>query len=92
MQREGARPEIIRNNMGHVADTDVTQNVYGQRADGRVSGCGHPSCRNLTTAATPQQAARITSLSLCLMCRILPHASQGRKESQVPDAVTGNVD
>jgi hypothetical protein len=33
----------------------------------------------------PQQEARITTLPLCLMCRILPHASQGRKESLVPD-------
>jgi len=27
--REGARPEIVRDNMGH-ANIDVTQNVYGK--------------------------------------------------------------
>jgi integrase len=27
--REGARPEMVRNNMGH-ANIDVTQNVYGK--------------------------------------------------------------
>ena len=29
MLREGARPEIVRDNMGH-ANIDVTQNVYGK--------------------------------------------------------------
>jgi hypothetical protein len=29
MQREGARPEVVRDNMGH-ANIDVTQNVYGK--------------------------------------------------------------
>ena len=29
MPREGARPEIVRDNMGH-ANIDVTQNVYGK--------------------------------------------------------------
>ena len=28
--------------MGHVADIDVTHNVYGQGTGGRASGCGHP--------------------------------------------------
>lgn len=27
--REGARPEVVRDNMGH-ANIDVTQNVYGK--------------------------------------------------------------
>jgi hypothetical protein len=31
MLREGARPEIVRDNMGH-ANIDVTQNVYGKSA------------------------------------------------------------
>ena len=29
MLREGARPEVVRDNMGH-ANIDVTQNVYGK--------------------------------------------------------------
>ena len=29
MSREGARPEVVRDNMGH-ANIDVTQNVYGK--------------------------------------------------------------
>jgi Phage integrase family len=29
MLREGARPEVVRDNMGH-ANIDVTQNVYGE--------------------------------------------------------------
>jgi hypothetical protein len=29
MLREGTRPEIVRDNMGH-ANIDVTQNVYGK--------------------------------------------------------------
>jgi integrase len=29
MLREGARPEIVRDNMGH-ANIDVTQNVYSK--------------------------------------------------------------
>ncbi|HEY6333121.1 MAG TPA: hypothetical protein VI756_27610 [Blastocatellia bacterium] len=29
MQREGARPEVVRDNMGH-ANIDVTPNVYGK--------------------------------------------------------------
>jgi hypothetical protein len=29
MPREGARPEIVRDNMGH-ANIDVTQNVYSK--------------------------------------------------------------
>ncbi len=29
MLREGARPELVRDNMGH-ANIDVTQNVYGK--------------------------------------------------------------
>ena len=29
MQREGTRPEVVRNNMGH-ANIAVTQNVYGK--------------------------------------------------------------
>jgi hypothetical protein len=44
--------------MGHAADIDVTQNVYGQRAGGRASGCGHPSCRNLTSAAQKYRERR----------------------------------
>jgi len=31
MPREGARPEIVQENMGH-ANIDVTQNVYGKCA------------------------------------------------------------
>jgi hypothetical protein len=31
MPREGARPEIVQDNMGH-ANIDVTQNVYGKCA------------------------------------------------------------
>jgi len=38
MLREGARPEIVRDNMGH-ANIDVTQIVYA------------PSCRNGNNAA-----------------------------------------
>ena len=38
MLREGARPEVVRDNMGH-ANIDVTQTVYGKV--GRASGCGH---------------------------------------------------
>jgi len=34
--REGARPEIVGDKLGHV-DIDVTQNVYGKRwCEGRV--------------------------------------------------------
>jgi integrase len=29
MLREGARPEVVRDNMGH-ANIDVTQNIYGK--------------------------------------------------------------
>jgi integrase len=29
MLRQGARPEVVRDNMGH-ANIDVTQNVYGK--------------------------------------------------------------
>jgi hypothetical protein len=29
MLREGARPEVVRDNMGH-ANIDVTQNAYGK--------------------------------------------------------------
>jgi hypothetical protein len=29
MLREGARPEVVRDNMGH-ANIDVTENVYGK--------------------------------------------------------------
>jgi integrase len=29
MLREGARPQVVRDNMGH-ANIDVTQNVYGK--------------------------------------------------------------
>jgi len=35
MLREGARPEIARDNMGH-ANIDVTRNVYGKSA-GRLA-------------------------------------------------------
>jgi hypothetical protein len=44
MLREGARPEVGRDNMGH-ANIDVTQNVYGKSWWG-AGGCGHPSCRS----------------------------------------------
>ena len=32
MLREGARPGIVQDNMGH-ANVDVTQNVYGKNAE-----------------------------------------------------------
>src|SRR5260370_20307629 len=42
--REGARPEVVWDNMSH-ANIDVTQNVYGNGWWG-ASGCGHPRCRS----------------------------------------------
>lgn len=47
MGRSGARPEVIRDNMGH-SDIDITQNVYGKSWwEERVRcglGCGRATC------------------------------------------------
>ncbi len=45
MLREGARPEVVRDNMGH-ANIDVTQNVYGKSWWEERVGRGHPSRRS----------------------------------------------
>jgi hypothetical protein len=55
--REGARPEIVRDNMGH-ANIDVTQIVYGEALDAlrslvartNESGCPTDYERPLTEA------------------------------------------
>jgi integrase len=43
MLREGARPEVVRDILGH-ANIDVTQNVYGKSCSGNIS------CRCISVA------------------------------------------
>ena len=54
--REGAGPEIVRDNMGH-ANIDVTQNIFEELV-GRTSGCEiwFVAGKTLTVEISPSHA------------------------------------
>jgi hypothetical protein len=83
MLREGARPEVVRDNMGH-ANIDVTQNVYGKSwwAE-RVDAVTRAVEAVATAAKTAEKEANCLSLG-ALATNGCPFGCPGRREkSQV---------
>jgi hypothetical protein len=77
MLREGARPEIVRDNMGH-ANIDVTQNVHAQSA-------GY-----FAKSRCEDQAARWI-MSACSRRLVLLNSCIGRRSTNVQPE-TGDMD
>ena len=82
MLREGARPEIVRDILGH-ANIGVTQNIYGkswweERVDAFAARCTRqPSCGRLSKRGLPAQTSAVGQVP------ITRTVSTGRRDTKL---------